>query len=72
MTPDGPYLSPEEAVAYLRLPSVSQLYKLIREHSLPYRRRGRCYIFCPADLDTWTKGPRALRLQEQPAFRRRA
>ncbi len=61
----SPYLSSQEAVIYLRLPSTASLYALIREQRLPNLRRGRLYLFDTRDLDAWlcgeTVGRRALR-----------
>lgn len=51
-----PYLTSAETVVYLRLGSESALYRLIREHRLPARRRGGNYIFDVRDLDAWTLG----------------
>ncbi len=55
MTP-SPYLTAEEAVAYLRLGSSSALYRLVREHRLPFCRRGRLYLFDTRELDAWAHG----------------
>jgi len=52
----SPYLSARETIAYLRLPSQRALYRLVREHGLPFNRRGRLYLFDTRDLDAWVKG----------------
>jgi len=52
-TLDSPYLSAQECVQYLRLPSLRALYRLIAEHGLPYGRRGRIYLFDVRKLDRW-------------------
>ena len=44
----SPYLDARGAIAYLQLPSHSSLYRLIRQHALPFNRRGRLYLFDPA------------------------
>lgn len=53
---DSPYLTSEEAVAYLRLGSSSALYRLIREHRLPYGRLGRQLRFDKRELDAFVAG----------------
>lgn len=50
------YLTPAELMAYLRLGSQSALYRLIREHRLPFRRIGRLYRFDREDVDAWACG----------------
>ena len=67
----SPYLTGEEAVAYLRLGSPSALYRLIREHGLPYCRIGRLYRFDRREVDAWAHGHGSA-LEQQRAFRRRA
>lgn len=49
----SPYRTAHEAVEYLRLGSLNALYRLIREHRLPYGRRGRTYIFDVRKIDRW-------------------
>ena len=51
-----PYLTAREAIAYLRLPSQSALYHLIKEQRLPFCRRGRQYLFDVRELDAWVRG----------------
>lgn len=53
---DSPYLSAHEAVVYLRLGSLSALYRLINEHRLPFGRLGRSYRFDKRELDAFVKG----------------
>lgn len=52
----SPYLTAAEAIAYLRLGSQSALYRLVREHRLPFCRRGRLYLFDTRELDAWAHG----------------
>jgi excisionase family DNA binding protein len=52
-------LTPAEAIAYLNIGSESALYRLIREHHLPFRRLGRLYRFDRADVDAWSHGHRS-------------
>jgi len=52
----SPYLTAAEAIAYLRLNSQSALYRLVREHRLPFCRRGRLYLFDTRELDAWAHG----------------
>ena len=54
-TRETPYLTAREAVAYLKLGSLSALYRLIREHRLPYGRVGRSYRFHTAHVDRWVE-----------------
>lgn len=49
----SPYLTAHEAIPYLRLNSLRGLYRLIKEHGLPYGRRGRIYLFDTRKLDRW-------------------
>jgi hypothetical protein len=51
----SPYLSAHEAVRYLRLGSLGSLYRLCREHRLPYGRRGKTYIFDVRKIDRWVE-----------------
>ena len=52
----SPYLTSKEAVDYLKLPSLSALYPLIRVHSLPAHHRGRLRLFDVRELDAWVRG----------------
>jgi excisionase family DNA binding protein len=52
----SPYLTSKEAVAYLRLNSLSSLYYLVREHRLPHCRRGGLYLFDTREMDAWLRG----------------
>lgn len=67
-----PYLTADEAIVYLRLGSESALYRLIREHRLPSRRRGRNYIFDVRDLDAWTQGLTPIEIQRQKRLAQKA
>jgi excisionase family DNA binding protein len=49
----SPYLTAREAIAYLKLGSESALYRLVREHRLPFCRRGRLYLFDTREVDAW-------------------
>ena len=53
MKGESPYLTAAEAIVYLRLGSRSALYRLVREHRLPFCRRGRLYLFDTRELDAW-------------------
>ena len=55
MRGESPYLTAHEAIAYLRLGSQSALYRLVREHRLPFCRRGRLYLFDTRELDAWVR-----------------
>jgi excisionase family DNA binding protein len=52
----NPYLTPSETIAYLKLGSRSALYRLIREHALPYLRVGGRYRFDVREIDAWAHG----------------
>lgn len=52
----SPYLTARETVAYLKLGSESSLYRLVREHGLPFCRAGRNYRFDTRDIDAWLRG----------------
>jgi excisionase family DNA binding protein len=54
-TVESPYLTSREAVDYLKLPSLSALYTLIREHGLPAHHRGRLRLFDVRELDAWVR-----------------
>lgn len=53
---DSPYLTAKEAVAYLRLGSLTALYRLITEHHLPHGRLGRLHRFDKRELDAFVRG----------------
>ena len=52
---ESPYLTSKEVVAYLRLGSLRALTRLIRDHRLPYGRRGRVRLFNIRKLDLWVE-----------------
>lgn len=52
----SPYLTAREAMAYLNVGSQSALYRLIREHRMPFCRIGRLYRFDKRELDAWAHG----------------
>jgi excisionase family DNA binding protein len=52
----SPYLTAHEAIAYLRLGSQTALYRMVREHRLPFCRVGRHYRFDTRELDAWVHG----------------
>lgn len=56
MTSPEPKMTAAEAIAYLRIGSESALYRLIREHQLPFLRVGRLYRFDRAEVDAWLHG----------------
>lgn len=60
----SPYLTAEEAAAYLRLDSIKQLYGIVeRGHLKPFRGPRRRYRFTVAQLDVYLA--RETRPQEQ-------
>ena len=66
-----PYLTAREAMAYLKVNSQTALYRLIREHRMPFCRVGRLYRFDVRELDAWTHGHGSA-LEMVRATRRRA
>lgn len=56
MRGESPYLTAHEAILYLKLGSQSALYRLVREHRLPFCRRGRLYLFDTREIDAWVHG----------------
>lgn len=68
---DSPYLTAREAMAYLKVNSSSALYRLIREHRMPFCRIGRLYRFDTRELDAWAHGHDSA-LESVRAARRRA
>lgn len=73
---DSPYLRADECAAYLRFASVAALYKALTyyegtPHAIPYRRRGRTFLFHKAELDTWLAGEmrRGHDERQSPALR---
>ena len=59
---ESPYLTSREAIAYLKLPSLSALYSHIRENQLPVLRCGGELRFDARDLDAWLRGTSAIEL----------
>jgi len=71
MTSPTPYLTADEARNYLRLNSLDALYRLVKQHRLPFCRRGRLYLFHREELDAWLRGFNS-ELERVRASRRRA
>ncbi len=61
----SPYLDAREAVAYLRLRSLSCLYHHIKENRLPTLRRGGRYLFDMRELDAWLRGTNSVELRRK-------
>jgi excisionase family DNA binding protein len=68
---ESPYLTAAEAIAYMRLGSETALYRMIREHELPFCRIGRRYRFDKRDIDAWMRGHNSA-LERWRAERKRA
>jgi excisionase family DNA binding protein len=49
----SPYLTTDEAAAYLRYASVQAFRRIVRRRGIPHIRRGRRLIFTQAHLDEW-------------------
>lgn len=47
------WIGPAGAIQHLGLPSLQALYRLIRDHRLPFGRVGRQYRFRRDHLDAW-------------------
>jgi excisionase family DNA binding protein len=60
------WLTPAQAIAHLQIGSLSALYRLVREHRLPYGRIGKHYRFRRDHLDRWieVRGIDALQLMK--------
>jgi excisionase family DNA binding protein len=71
MAKPQPYLTAREAMAYLKVGSSSALYRLIKEHRMPFCRIGRLYRFDPRELDAWVHG-HASAIDQVRAEKRRA
>ena len=56
LTIESPYLTTREAMAYLKLTNQWAIYRLIREHRMPFCRVGGAYRFDRRELDAWTHG----------------
>jgi excisionase family DNA binding protein len=52
----SPYLTAREALDYLRVTTLSQLYRLMRERGLPHLRCGGRLRFDMRELDAWLRG----------------
>jgi excisionase family DNA binding protein len=50
-TSESVWLTPEQAVRYLGLPSTKALYQAVRRGTLPAHRMGRCLRLRRAELD---------------------
>lgn len=62
MTSPSPYLTPAEAIEYLRLKSRGALQRLITEHRLPVLRLGGKLRFDSRELDAWLRGTTPIEL----------
>lgn len=50
--PATPWMTPEEAIVYLRLPTVRALYQAVRRGEIPcHRRARRTMVFHRGELD---------------------
>jgi hypothetical protein len=59
--PRSPYLTSVEALAYLKLRTLSALYSHMRDNGLPYTRLGRALRFDTRELDVWLRDPVAFK-----------
>lgn len=64
------WIGPHLAMQHLGIHSLSALYRLIREHRLPFGRVGRCYRFRRDHLDRWVevRGVEALSVISRKAL----
>lgn len=53
---ESPYLTTKGAMDYLIIGSTTALYRLIREHRMPFTRVGNLYRFDKRELDAWMRG----------------
>lgn len=56
MTTTSPYMTSAETMAFLAIGSSSALYRLIREHAMPFCRVGGRYRFDRRELEAWMRG----------------
>jgi excisionase family DNA binding protein len=49
----SPYITAEEACAYLRRKSLKAFYAAIVNERIPHYRDGQRFLFVPAELDRW-------------------
>jgi excisionase family DNA binding protein len=66
----SPYLTAEEAAAYLRFRSVRVLYHAIETDGIPVRRCGRRLLFHRDEIDRWLAGESRLRLLNEARSKR--
>lgn len=52
----APKLTTRQAADYINVGSVSAVYRLIREHKMPFLRVGGGYRFDTHELDAWMHG----------------
>jgi excisionase family DNA binding protein len=53
----SPYLTADEAAAYLRYANVRALYKAVAALNIPCRRRGgKTFLFHRGELEAWLRG----------------
>ena len=50
---DSPYLTADEAAAYLRFPTTLWFRKAVKRYGIPCKRRGTRMFFTKADLDSF-------------------
>lgn len=60
--PRSPYLTSREACEYLRINSLSSLYRHIRQNRLPVLRAGGDLRFDIRELDAWLRGTSSIEL----------
>jgi len=60
---ESPYLTSREACVYLRLNSLSSLYRHIRENRLPVLRAGGDLRFDMRELDAWLRGTTSIEVE---------
>ncbi len=52
---NSPNLTVHDVMAYVGVGAESAVYRLIRDHGLPFRRLGRRYRFKQIEIDAWLK-----------------
>lgn len=54
--PDRDYLTTHQLIDFLQLGSKSAVYRLIREHHMPFTRVGGLYRFDRREIEAWMRG----------------
>lgn len=67
----GPWLTGDQVVEYLSLPSRKALYQAVRRGTIPGHRLGRNLRFSKIELDRWLEERRTLVVVDLATYHRR-